>query len=144
MKRFSVLLVILVILATSCTTFVSKGLNFGAVPTNVDRRDYFEEKVWVHKFLGDSAGRTLGNISQDSTKHIVDEICLKILAKYPKGSAIEDLEITQEANFGQLLINWITLTIYAPSYVRVKGYVVVPRTSSTQAVEQANITPVVE
>ncbi len=134
MNRKSNLIVMLAVLIASaclasCVSFASKGLSFGRTvgrdePVN---RIYFSERVWMNKFLGSSAGATFVNVSQTNYDFLVADICRKVAIRYG-GIGVEDVSVVHEASAGCILLNAITLGIYAPSEVVVSGYVIVPST----------------
>ena len=126
----------------SCVSFASKGLSFGGTvgrdaPVN---RIYFSERVWINKFLGSSAGATFANVSQVNYDFLAADICRKAAIRYG-GIGVEDVSIIHEASAGCILLNALTLGIYAPSEVVVSGYVIVPSAPQQPIVPQQPSAP---
>ena len=115
----------------SCVTFTARGLSYGesARADEPVRRVYFEERVWVSKFFGSSAGTTLMNISQGDYDMAVARSCEKAMRSVG-GIGVDDIIVTHEASAACIILNSLTLGIYAPSEIIVSGYVLVPYRSA--------------
>ncbi len=121
-KKMSILCIILLILLVSCTTFKAEGLST-YVPVSYEELGKFEETVTVHKFLGNSAGTTLFNISKDATSDAVDKLISKEVKKRGGRGAI-DIEIEYQGSFINYLCNYVTSGIWAPATLKVSGTVI--------------------
>ncbi len=116
---FSAILVLLIAFV-SCTTFKVSGLSYGGSGEIVGT---FEKKVMVSKFLGDSAGETLFNLSQDSVDGKINSVISSECFRLGGNRAI-NVSIEQKATFGELIVNALTGTIWAPTTLIIKGTVV--------------------
>jgi Na+-translocating ferredoxin:NAD+ oxidoreductase RnfE subunit len=121
--KISLLFAVALLALASCTTFKASGLSM-----TLDSQKYtvvgsFSTTVWVNEFLGYAAGAKLVNLSADATDSAVkDAIQKEIRAK--GGIAAVDVTITHQASFVNLLLNGITLSLYAPSTLIITGTIV--------------------
>jgi hypothetical protein len=121
--KMSLILALVVLAVTSCTTFKASGLSFTTAPAQQTTLGTFRTEVWVNGFMGSSGGAKLFNISSDFTDQAVkDAIQKEIAAK--GGTAAVDVTIENQASFVDLLLNSITWNLYAPSNVIITGTVV--------------------
>ena len=136
--RALALLVFFAFLLASCVSFAAKGMSFGKTDGYADatvNRYYFEERIWISKFLGSSAGPTFANLSQRNHDYLVADACHNAMMRYG-GVGVEDVSVIHEAGAGCILLNIITLGIYAPSEMVVSGYVLVPVAKSSVPAHQ--------
>jgi hypothetical protein len=119
------LCIAVLVFLVSCTTFTVVGLEQGVSPTGRPYKELgnFTEREWVNKFLGASGGTNLFNISSHATDGVVTRAITKNLRKFG-GNAVINLEISYVSNPFQGILNTLTLHIWAPSTVVVKGTVI--------------------
>ena len=109
-------------LVSGCTTFKADGL---AYLSNADYTilGHFEKTESIHKFLGNSAGTNLFNLSSDVTKDkIADLIFMEVQKKGGNGAV--NVNVEYKATFFNLLLNYITSGIYAPSTIIISGDII--------------------
>ncbi|MDR1250911.1 MAG: hypothetical protein LBK62_01965 [Treponema sp.] len=109
----------------SCTTFTAVNLESGLIPgaTDYEVLGNFTEREWVNKFLGQSGGANLLNLSSHATDGVVERAISKNLKKFG-GTGITNLEISYGSNPIQWILNFVTFNIWAPSTVVVSGTVI--------------------
>ena len=127
MKKECMLLMvsILVCLMSSCRTFSVSGLSQGINPGqgSYEVLGDFTEREWVNKFLGSSGGTNFANITSRATEGVVNRAIQKNLRRYG-GTGVINLEISYGSNPIQWILNTITINLWAPSTVTVKGTVI--------------------
>jgi len=127
-KNFKAFLVLLfLILVTlfmfSCTSFQISGLEVAQQLTSGIFIGNFDIEVRVTKFWGSAAGKTLANMQVDKTDQaIIDAINNEV--RRMGGNRAVNVQIAYSATFLDVLLNSLTLNVYAPSYVRVTGTVI--------------------
>ena len=125
MKKSVWLLMLLAVmmLVVSCTTFKASGLQ--ATTTTEERTvmGNFRKTVWINEFLGACAGPTLVNGAADATDMAVTTAVQNAIRELG-GTAAINITVEHQATFVNLLLNYITGGIYAPSVVIVSGTVV--------------------
>lgn len=124
-KKIALLLLslTLVLSLTSCTTFKASGLSATLSYESYDVVGYMDETINVNKFLGTSGGSTLANISEDATEDPINFAIQQKILQY-HGDAIVNMEVSYGSSFFDILGNYLTFTIWAPSKVHVKGIIV--------------------
>ena len=124
-KCFLVLGLMLVVFVTSCRTFSATGLSQGVTPGggSYEIVGNFTEREWVNKFLGSSGGTNLFNITSRATDGVVNRAIQKNLRQFG-GTGVINLEITYVSNPAQWWLNKVTLFIWAPSTVIVRGTII--------------------
>ncbi|NNM66703.1 MAG: hypothetical protein HKM06_01695 [Spirochaetales bacterium] len=121
--KMSLILALVVLAVTSCTTFKASGLSYTTAPAQQTSLGTFHTEVWVNGFLGASGGTKLFNISSDFTDQAVkDAIQKEIAAK--GGTAAVDVTIENQASFVDIILNAITDDLYAPSNLIISGTIV--------------------
>ena len=121
--KMGLILALVVLAVTSCTTFKASGLSYTTAPAQQTTLGTFRTEVWVNGFLGSSGGAKLFNISSDFTDQAVkDAIQKEIAAK--GGTAAVDVTIENQASFVDMVLNAITDSIYAPSDLIITGTVI--------------------
>jgi hypothetical protein len=108
----------------SCTTFQASGFQMRAD----DVQDYqvlgdFSRKVWAHKFLGQSGGQTLFNISANMTDRPVRRAVEQEIRERG-GTAAINIKVKWGSNPVQWILNYLTFNIWAPGTITVSGTVV--------------------
>ena len=107
----------------SCTSFQISGLEVAQQLTSGIFIGNFDIEVRVTKFWGSAAGKTLANMQVDKTDQaIIDAINNEV--RRMGGNRAVNVQIAYSATFLDVLLNSLTLNVYAPSYVRVTGTVI--------------------
>jgi hypothetical protein len=106
-----------------CTAFEARGLQMGLNTNGTENLGDFTLKVKVNEFLGLSGGYNLFNISANKTsKPIQDAIEKEIQNRGGVGAT--NIVVKNSVSFGQMLLNVLTATIWAPSTVTISGTIV--------------------
>ena len=125
MKSLKILgsITFLALAVASCTTFKSSGLAMYATPPQGTVLGEFHTTVWVNEFLGSAGGVKLLNISANATDNAVtDAIAREIRAK--NGTEAINVDIKYKASILNLILNGLTLGLWAPGTVEISGIVV--------------------
>jgi hypothetical protein len=117
------LIAVIVLCAVSCTTFKASGLQATTAPEERTVMGNFRKTVWVNEFLGSSAGSKIFNVTADATEMEVTTAIQNAIHELG-GTAAINITVEHQASFVNLLLNWLTCSIYAPSEVIVSGTVV--------------------
>ena len=121
--KIAALSLLVALVATSCTTFKASDLSYSTVKQQYTVLGDFRTEVWVHGFLGSSAGSKLFNLTAENTNQAVtDAIQKEIQAK--GGTSAINVTITHQASFVDVLLNAFTWSIYAPGNLIITGTVV--------------------
>jgi len=126
MKNRTILFVLFIcagIYLTACTTFQSSGFQIGMSTSGIENLGDFSTTIYVNKFLGQSAGTNLFNISSNATSGPIREAIDKEIQK-KGGTAAINISIVYRATFLQRFLNSVTGTIWAPATVTIKGTVI--------------------
>jgi len=123
MKRFLLLLLAIGLLAVGCTTFKVSGLAVEPSGQQFTKIGNFHTEVWVNEFLGASGGSKLFNLTSDATEGPVADAIQKAI-KNQGGTGAVNITIEHQASFVNLILNYFTGTIYAPSLVIISGTVI--------------------
>jgi hypothetical protein len=108
---------------SSCSTFQASGLQMGARNSKYQVLGDFRTKIWVHKFLGQSGGNTLFNITSDISEGVIQRtITREIQAR--GGTAAINISLKWGSNPIQWILNGITWNIWAPTTLTVSGTVI--------------------
>lgn len=110
-------------LASSCTTFTASNLQVGERKTSYQILGDFSKKIWVTKFLGISGGPTLFNISAGRSAGVIEKAVMKEI-EARGGTAAINIKIKWGSNPVQWFLNWLTLSIYAPTTATITGTVI--------------------
>ena len=116
------LIVILVLLA-GCTSFKLSGAQMTAQLPSYTSVGTFDIDVWVNKFLGNSGGTNLFNITADATDAPIFDAIQREIKKY-SGDAAVNITIDYQASFVNILLNAVTGGIYAPAEAHITGTIV--------------------
>ncbi len=111
------------ILLVSCTTFKFSGAQVTAQLPSYTEVGKFDFTVWVNKFLGASGGATFLNVTADAMDTPIYDAIQRELRKYSADAAV-NVTIEYQASFVNLLLNGLTLGIYAPAEAHVTGVLV--------------------
>ncbi|MDR1904657.1 MAG: hypothetical protein LBQ88_20520 [Treponema sp.] len=121
-----VILLVLGLSFTGCTTFQATGLQMGLVINGqkYEKVGDFSEKEWTNKFLGWGVnGGTLFNLSSEATDPQVREAVEKNVKRLGGDGAI-DVKIKYGSNPLQWILTSFTAGIWVPGTVTVSGTVV--------------------
>lgn len=123
-------LAVVVMVLVGCTTFKADGLALMPMPENMQVVGNFEDTVMVHKFLGQSGGTNLFNITSDATKGALNDIAWKNIRNMG-GTGAVNVQISYGSNILHWFLNGLTGNIWAPAKITVSGTVVRERTQQT-------------
>lgn len=120
MKRVGLLLITLVF-AVSCTTASFQGMQMTRETPSFNVVGEFERTLSQHGIIGGWSGGSLIKLS-DNDERIFSIISDEIQKK--GGDAAIDVTIEYGAGFLNLLLNAITLSIYNPGKIVIKGTII--------------------
>jgi hypothetical protein len=100
------------------------------MPENMQVVGNFEDTVMVHKFLGQSGGTNLFNITSDATEGALNDIAWKNIRNMG-GTGAVNVQVTYGSNILHWFLNGLTGNIWAPAKITVSGTVVRERTQQT-------------
>jgi hypothetical protein len=83
----------------------------------------FETKVAVHEFLGEPGGLNFLNVTATNMDEKIFDAIRREIEKF-SGDAAVNVTIKYEATFIDLLLNILTVTIYAPAHATISGTIV--------------------
>jgi hypothetical protein len=121
--RMTLALTAAALLFASCTTFKASGLSVVPSDQSYTVIGDFHTQVWVHEFLGSPAGVKLFNITATNTEDPIKAAIAKAV-KVKGGTGAINITIVHEASFPDILLSWITWTIYSPGNVKISGTVI--------------------
>ena len=126
--KIKMILIILVVCIglgfSACTAFEVEDLQYVMVPQNQSEAlGDFDVRVSINKFAGLSGGTNIFNITSDVTKSEIKDAIEKEIFRLG-GSAATNISIKYGPNFGQMLLNGLTMTIWAPTTARIRGTVI--------------------
>lgn len=117
--RFAVPALAILLLA-GCTTFKFSGAAVTPRLSSYTKVGSFHITVKINKFLGNSGGMTLFNVTADATDGPIYDAIQREIQMHSADAAI-DVAINYQATFVDLLLNYITAGIYAPATAEVSG-----------------------
>ncbi|MCR4580416.1 MAG: hypothetical protein K5681_08720 [Treponema sp.] len=117
------LIAVLLLLASSCTTFKAEGLSFIPFTNGTQVIGHFREGKTVIELLGQSGGSNLFNITSGAMKDKITGIIWNEVNKMGGNAAI-NVEVTYSVGPIGYFFNVITFNILAPARVVVEGDVV--------------------
>lgn len=121
-KLFFIALAVCIVFG-ACTTFQATGLQFGVSTKGTEILGDFSTKIWTHKFLGQSGGTNLFNISSGVTSGPIKNAIDKEIQK-KGGTAAVNITIKYGSNPIQWILNNITFNIWAPATVTITRTVI--------------------
>lgn len=113
----------ILLLTSSCTSFQISSLEVAQQLTSGIFVSNFDIEVRIIKFAGGSAGKTLANMKVDETDQAIIDAIKEEVARLGGNRAV-NVKIEYSATFLDVLLNVLSLNIYAPAYVRVTGTVI--------------------
>jgi len=117
------LLICIGVFSAACTTFQSSGFQVGMSTSGTENLGDFSTKVYINKFLGQSGGTNLFNLSANATSGPIRSAIEKEIQK-KNGTAAINISIVYGSNPIQWILNNITGGIWAPATVTIKGTVI--------------------
>jgi hypothetical protein len=112
-----------IVTITSCTSFQVGGVEVHQTRTEGTVVGDFDIKVNIHKFLGDSGGKNILNISSDATDPVIIQ-AIRTEIQNQGGRSAVNVKIVYKATFVNMLLNGITFTTYAPSTAYITGTII--------------------
>jgi hypothetical protein len=123
-RQFLIILAVCVSIAfASCTTFQADGIQMGFSTNGTEILGDFTTKVYINKFLGESGGTNLFNISSNATSGPIRTAIEKEISK-KGGTAAINISVKYGSNPLQWWVNGLTGKIWAPSTVTITGTVI--------------------
>ncbi len=122
-KGGGLVLMVVVIALSSCTTFQLSGTQVTKQIPSYTSVGTFDITVAVHEFLGGSGGPNLLNVTADAMDTVIYDAIQREIQKYTADAAV-NVTVTYQATFVDILLNAITLNIYAPAHAHITGTIV--------------------
>lgn|GEM_PF-915061 len=116
-------IIVAVLAVGACTTFQLSGIQVVQDMPGMNTVGDFEIKVPVHEFLGGAGGANLFNVTATNMDNEIYDAIRREVEKR-SGDAAINVTVRYEASFVNILLNAITLNIYAPATAVVTGTVV--------------------
>lgn len=124
LRKFFVLLVAgAAFTLTSCMTFSADELAVLKTDSSMKMLGHFEKEVMVNEFLGSSGGANLFNVTADEMSEKLDALVWKEIEKKGGNGAI-NVKVEYKASFLDIVLNSLTLSIWAPAHLKVSGDVI--------------------
>jgi hypothetical protein len=122
-KGAGLVLLLAVVVLSSCTSFELSGAQVTKQIPSYTSVGTFDITVPVHEFLGGSAGINLFNVTADAMDTEIYDAIQREIQKFT-GDAAVNVTVTYRATFVDILLNAITLNIYAPAHAQITGTIV--------------------
>ena len=122
-KFLIVLAVCVSICFVGCTTFQASGIQMGFSTSGTENLGNFTTKVYINKFLGQSGGTNLFNLSSNATTGPIRDAIEREIQK-KGGTAAINISVKFGSNPFQWFLNYITFNLWAPATVTISGTVV--------------------
>lgn len=119
----ALLVISMVLLLGSCTTFKVSGLQITKDMPSYDTVGEFDITVKVMEFLGSPGGANLLNVSAENMDTEIYDAIQREIDKF-SGDAAVNVEIEYIATPGGILVNGLTASILAPAQAHVTGVIV--------------------
>jgi hypothetical protein len=113
----------LVLVLASCTSFQFAGAQVTKQIPSYTAVGTFDITLSVNEFLGGSAGPNLFNITADAMDTLIYDAIQREIQKYT-GDAAVNVKIVYKATFVDILLNELTLGVYAPAHAQITGTIV--------------------
>jgi len=121
--RVLILLSLVLVLLSSCTTFQLSGAQITREIPSYSTVGQFETTVHVNEFLGSAGGANLFNATADSMDTAIYDAIQREIQKFT-GDAAVNVEIRYEASLIDIILNGLTLSLYAPATAHISGVIV--------------------
>lgn len=118
-----VLLIVIAIVMSSCTTFKLSGVQVTKEIPSYDTVGNFEISVKVNEFLGSPGGANFVNVTSDAMDAKIYNAIQDEINKYT-GDAAVYVVIEYKAEFIDLLLSGVTGGLYAPATAHISGVIV--------------------
>ena len=123
MKRFLLLALIVGLMAMGCTTFKASGLAVLPASETHTSLGEFHTTASVTQWLGSAGGLKLANVTADATEGPVAE-AIQAAIKEKGGTGAVNITIINQPTLINLLLNYITGSIYSPTTIVISGTVI--------------------
>ena len=126
MKLNKIALIVLVVLAvvlSSCTTFKLSGVQVTKEIASYDSVGTFEVSVRVNEFLGSPGGANLGNYSADAMDTVIYDAIQREIQKYT-GDAAVNVVIEYKAELMDMIFSGLTGNLWAPATAHISGVII--------------------
>jgi hypothetical protein len=107
----------------ACTTFQASGIQIGMSISGAEILGNFTTKVYINKFLGQSGGTNILNLSSNATNGPIRDAIDKEIQK-KGGTAAINISIKYGSNPIQWFLNYLTFNLWAPATVTIKGTII--------------------
>ncbi len=122
-KSVFVLLIVLAVVLSSCTTFKLSGTQVTKEIPSYTAVGKFDISITVNEFLGSPGGMNLGNISADAMDTKIYDAIQREIQKYT-GDAAVNIVIEYKATLMNIFASALTLGIYTPATAHITGTIV--------------------
>ncbi len=126
MKVNKIALVVLVVLAvvlSSCTTFKLSGVQVTREIPSYESVGTFEIAVKVNEFLGSPGGANLGNYSADAMDTKIYDAIQREIQKYT-GDAAVNVVVEYKAELMDMIFAGVTGSLWSPATAHISGVIV--------------------
>ena len=117
------LTVVMLFAVVSCTTFKLSGAQVVTDIPSYQVVGDLDISLNVNEFIGRSGGMNLFNITSEAMDHVIYDAIQREIQKYSADAAV-NVTIEYQASFVNLLLNTLTLGLYAPGTAVVSGSIV--------------------
>ena len=107
----------------SCTTFKITDVQIAKERQEYESLGVFNVTVNVHEFIGSAGGTNLFNATAENMNPEIYDAVQREITKLG-GDAAVDVTIEYKATFVDMLLNYVTASIYAPAHAIITGTVV--------------------
>ena len=118
-----VVLVILAVVLSSCTTFKLSGVQVTKEIPSYQSVGNFEVAVRVNEFLGAPGGANLGNYSADAMDTVIYDAIQREIQKYT-GDAAVNVVIEYKAELMDMIFAGVTGNLWSPATAHISGVIV--------------------
>ncbi|MDA3941604.1 MAG: hypothetical protein PF693_20235 [Spirochaetia bacterium] len=118
-----VLMVVLAVVLSSCTTFKLSGVQVTREIQSYDTVGTFDVSVKVYELLGAPGGANLGNVTADAMDTQIYDAIQREIQKYT-GDAAVNVVVEYKAEFLDMIIGGFTGSILAPATAHISGTIV--------------------
>ena len=126
MKLNKIALIVLVVLAvvlSSCTTFKLSGVQVTKEIPSYETVGTFDVSIKVNEFLGSPGGANFNNYSADAMDTVIYDAIQREIQKFT-GDAAVNVVIEYKAEFIDMLFAGFTGNLYSPATAYISGVIV--------------------
>ena len=124
LRKIAVLmLIVLVVVLSSCTTFKLSGTQITKEIPAYDAVGDFDISITIHEFLGSPGGANLGNITADAMDTKIYDAIQREIQKFT-GDAAVNVVFEYKASLINMIMAGVTSGLYAPATAHITGTIV--------------------